>query len=334
MSTVNIPKVGPVDKRVVYGVGAGAVAFVAWSWYRSRGAADQAATDPAATSDFGTDGTVPEVLGAVPSDNSFGRSDTTTDTTQTGVDSFGFTGTTNAQWSQYVVNQLVASDKWSYTDIVAALGAFLAGRPLDTLSQSIVQAAIALGGSPPVGTPTIIPGGNTAITVAPTGVKGTATANSVTLTASPVSGAAAYRAFRSGMVGDVGTATAPSITVGGLRPNTSYTFTVAAVSSAGKVGPRSAAVTVKTKAITIGRPTQPRVSSITRTSAHFTTGRVTGADGYNWYVNNALRGRTDAPAWTATGLKPNTTYTVTVAADTTTQAPGPKSPGTPFRTKR
>ncbi|WP_418962961.1 chitinase [Streptomyces lavendofoliae] len=88
-------------------------------------------------------------------------------------------------------------------------------------------------GGDPVGTPAT-PAGLTA---------GRATATTVPLTWSPVTGATSYHVYRGGT--RVLTTTGPSATVTGLAPATPYTFQVTAVNAAGESG-RSAGVTVTT----------------------------------------------------------------------------------------
>lgn len=62
-----------------------------------------------------------------------------------------------------------------------------------------------------------------------------------------VAGAAYYRVYRKGVAFNIGASTDTKTTIGGLRPNTSYTFHVRAVGATGKLGPSSAAKTFKTK---------------------------------------------------------------------------------------
>jgi len=327
---VQVPKLGPMNKKVLIGVGVAAAGFVGYRYYVSRN--DAAATD-ATTTDPGFEdpGALPSVTGAVPDDNLFGSGSGTTSTT----DDFGFTGTTNDQWTQYVGTQLSQSDTWSYTDILTALGAFLAGKPLSDIQQQIVQAAIAVGGYPPVGTHTIIPGGNTSVTVAPTGLTSdTQTDTTIHLVWQPVAGADRYNVYRTD-TGDtvVGVGSSPAATVAGLKGNTAYHFTVAAVGSNGTVGPRTPAYAVKTKATTLKVPTKPTVSAITATTAMGHTTAVPGADHYLWYLNRIAHGSSDQPSYTLSGLSKNKTYSLTVAADTTAQSPTAQSAGTSFKTK-
>lgn len=246
---INIPKLGKVPKIAVIGVAVLGIGYAGYRWYQSRQAvADANATDTT-TSDFADGGTLPTVVGGV-TDDSGSNTDDTGDTGATPTD-FGFHGTTNDEWTQYAVNQLDVSDTWSYTDIVTALGNYLASRPLSTVQQSIVQAAIAVAGHPPVGTFNIIPGGNTSLTVAPAGVTVVPAQTTAVVSFEPVAGAASY-------VVTVGSKTASGsdspITVTALTPATSYTFTVAGISTAGVAGPSSSPVTAKTTAATTTTP--------------------------------------------------------------------------------
>jgi hypothetical protein len=242
---LDVPKVGPVNKKVVIGVGAAAAAFIGWRYWQARqsAAADTTATD---TTDpgFADPGSLPSVAGAVSGDNSYGSGGTTPPST----DDFGFSGTTNAQWSQYVLVQLQQSDVWSYTDIAAAIGAFLANKPLTNAQVQIVQAAVAVAGYPPEGPHTIIAAGTgTAITVAPTGLTGKAlSSTSVSLAWNGVAGAASYEVYKSGTASVNVTANAATVT--GLTANTSYSFAVAARTTTGSEGPKSSTITVKTSA--------------------------------------------------------------------------------------
>ncbi len=332
---VNVPKLGPMNKKVLAGVGVAAAGFVGWRYYQSRKDAAAAAADTTDTTDpgFQDPGVLPSVSGAVDGSGLFGDGTTTVPTST----DYGFTGTTNDQWTQYVATQLSQSDQWSYTDILTALGAYLAGRPLSAIQQQIVQAAIAIGGHPPVGNPVVVSGGNTPITVAPTGVVATgSTSSTVTLSWQPVAGAAQYRVYRSGVANNVGGTNDATthITIGGLSPNTSYTFYVAAETGNGVLGPRSAGVAGKTTAISLKAPSTPKVTGVTASGASASTGAVSGATGYNWYINNVAHGHSDAPHYAISGLKKSTKYTLKVTADNASQAPGPASGSVVFTTKK
>ena len=241
MADLNIPKIGPMKKPVVIAIGVGAIAIVGWRYWQSRSGAgaDIVPTDPG----FADGGILPAVSGAVPSDNSFG-SGTPVDNSTT---SFGFSGTTNDQWTQYAATQLQQSADWSYTAILGALGNYLSNKPLSTLQQQIVQAAIAVAGYPPVGSHSVISGGDTTITIAPTGVTSKAvSSSSVQLSWLPVAGAAGYHLYLSGSNLIVGETTSTSGVIGNLKPSTTYLVQVAAHTGSGQTGPRSSSVHVTT----------------------------------------------------------------------------------------
>lgn len=324
---LDVPKVGKVDKKIIIPIVVAGAAFVGWRYYQaSQGTGDDVAVDE--EGDFGDGSSIPSVIGAVRDDNAYG-SGSSGDSGNTQSSN----PTTNAEWSNIVADKLSASDSWSYTDIVTALGNYLNARPLSTGQQQIVQAAIAVGGYPPVGSHTIIPGGNATITVAPSGLKASkVTADSVTLAFSAVPGAAGYRAYR-GAGTNVGSSVTNTLTVSGLQPSTKYTFNVAAMTAAGTTGPHSSSITVSTSDLKLATPAKPRVSSVAKTSARVTTGAVKGATGYNWYINGIAHGHSDGPTYVVSGLKSRTTYRVKVAADIASQAGGKSSPETTFKTK-
>lgn len=333
---VDVPVVGSVDKRVLLGIGGGAALFVGWKYYQARGSAAYDPNGEAVDPGMEDPGVLPGVSGAVSGDNSYGLPGD--GSTGTGTDAYGFHGTTNSQWTQYVTAQLTQSAKWEYTEIVAALGNFLANRALTSDQQSIVQAAIAVAGYPPEGSHVIVPGGNTKIMVAPTGLKVTAvTTTSVTLSWNKVAGAQSYRVYRSGASTNVGATDAAnnSIVVSGLQPNTAYSFQVAADSMSDVPGPKSSAVKTKTKAVSLKAPTGVRISSIAGTQATVSWSKVPSATSYRIYVNNVAHGTADGglSSYRIQGLHKKTRYSVKVAADTTNQAQGPASKPVSFTTK-
>lgn len=332
---VDLPGVGEVDKRVAAGVGVAVAGFIGWKYYQSRSATAYDPTQDAVDPGMEDPGTLPSVSGAVSGSNSYGQADSS----GTSTDSYGFTGTTNSQWTQYAATQLSqASDTWSYGAIVSALGAFIANKALTSAQQSIVQAAIALAGYPPEGSHVIVPGGDTKVTVAPTGLAVTSTTTTTAvLSWSPVAGAESYRAYRSGASTNVGSTDAPNttLTVSGLQPNTEYSFQVAATSIGNAPGPRSTAVKAKTKPVSLKAPTGVKVSSIAATAATVGWTKVSGATSYRVKVNGQIRGTADGglSSTRITGLSKKTRYSVTVAADTTNQSPGPDSKPVSFTTK-
>lgn len=329
---VKLPGIGGANKKMVIAIGGAGAAYVLWRYWQAR---KSAAADAATPQDPGmTDpGTLPSVAGAVSPTNAYGISDATG---ATGTSAFGFHGTTNSEWSQYAANQLAAaSDKWSFGDVVTALGAFIGNRPLSSTQQQIVQAAIALAGPPPEGTHPIIPGGDVPITVAPTGLKVTSTTETeADLTWTGVPGAAGYRIYRSGVSEVVGVANSTTGRVGGLTPNTSYSFQVAAFTASGQIGPKSTPATGRTKAVTLARPTGLKVSGVTRNAATVSCAPVAGATYYHWYLDGHPSGASDHPSYTFTGLHPNSAHKAWVNADTTNQSSGPPSNPISFRTKK
>jgi chitodextrinase len=203
------------------------------------------------------------------------------------------------------------------------------------VQQQIVQAAIAVAGYPPEGSHVIIPGGDTQITVAPAGLKVTSTTQTeASLSWNPVAGAAGYRIYRSGVSEVVGVANSTTGKVGGLQPNTSYGFQVAAFTGSGQIGPKSASATGKTKAVTLKAPTA-RISSIAATAATVSWTKIPGATSYRIYVNEIPHGTADGglSSYRITKLSKKTKYRVTVRADTTNQLPGPESKPVYFTTK-
>jgi hypothetical protein len=253
--SVEVPKLGKVPKPVLFGVGGLAAAFVGWRWYAARKAAAAAPADPGTGTDpgFQDPGTLPQVQGAAAGVSGLPYADPTAGVGTVG--DYGFTGTTNSQWTEYAAQQLQQSDTWSYTDVVGALGQYLAHRPLSQLQVQIVQAAIAVAGSPPVGSFSVVPGGEVGISVAPSGLQVTHEAStSVNLTWFPVAGAHGYLVDAHGVSKKV-TGTATTLT--GLHPGTAYQVTVQAEAGNGELGPASDPVTAHTAAASAPAPRPP-----------------------------------------------------------------------------
>lgn len=327
--SIDIPKVGKVKKTYVYVAVGGTAAYVGWKWYNARAAG--ATADTAYTTGDVTDSDIAAsgVVGAGGVSGNTQYAGTTTDgTTDTVIG-------TNAQWTQQAVS-LLSNAGMDPVAVYAALGDYLAQRGLTVDEQSIVRSALAAAGNPPVGGPYVITEqvGDSTLT-APTGLTATTVnTTSVILTFTPVTGAASYSAYRGDLGATVvGTGYGSTITVAGLQPNKTYTFTVAARTATGKAGPSSASLSVKTKAVSLAKPSTPTVSSIGTTSATVTTKPVAGADGYLWYINGVAHGHSDAPTYPVSALRTKTSYQVSVAADNTTQAPGPQSARATFKTK-
>jgi len=161
--------------------------------------------------------------------------------------------------------------------------------------------------------------------VAPTGLKvASTTTSSVSLSWDALAGAGTYTVYRDGVA--VGTTHGTSFTVGGLHFNKSADFQVAAGQDwTDQVGPKSAVVSGKTQTITLATPTGLTVVSKTATTVTLKANAVPNAEGYRWYANGAARGYSDASTYTVQGLARGTTYSFTVAADTTTTSPSKQS---------
>ena len=320
---VNVPKIGKVKKVYVWGAIGVVGAYVAWRWY-SAGAAGSGETEDA-TADVG-DGVATGGAGAAGGSGNVQYAGSTTDTDA--ID-------TNAEWTQKAV-ELLSNAGYNATTVYAALGDYLSGAPLTATEQTIVRAALAAVGAPPVGGPYVIREQVGEVTLkAPTGVRVTAvTSTSASLSWTKVEGASWYRVYRDGVTQNVGGTDTTTITVGGLEPNKEYRFRVRADTTTGKSGPYSAKVTAKTKSQSLAKPATPTVSQITRTSAHLSTRPVSGARSYLWYINGVAHGHSDNPSYRVSGLRPNVTYSASVKADVPTQGPGPESGRKTFKTKK
>lgn len=338
--TIKLPVIGPAKKKIVFVVAGVAGAWVLWRYYQSSQAG---ATDPGATDSNGDGyadaGTLPSVSGAVSPTNSYGQDDGSTSNT---TDSYGFHGTTNSQWTQYVTTQLSASDQWSYTTIVTALGQYLANRPLDATQQQIVQAAIGLAGNPPEGTHVLIPGGAVPITVAPTGLKASGVfEQSFTLTWNAVSGAHSYRVYE-GSTKVHESANTQWYDNTGRKPATKYgPFVVAAVSGGGTEGPKSSPVFVTTSGTPpirgtkpITAPTQLHATEATSNQIDMVWGAVTGAARYELARNGRTVAKVQSTYYTNNKLKKNTAYAFRVRAIDSEGKTGPWSATVNVRTKK
>lgn len=329
---IDVPKVGPVNKKAVVGVAVVVVGFLGWRYYKSSSAVSSAADATSADTGYEDGGTIPAVDGATDWYGSGGGSSTPAGTAPDGTSTQILT---NAQWSAYARDQLLAVDAYNGQSISEALGNYLSGTALSSDQQKIVRSAIGVAGYPPVGTHPIIPGGDTTVSTAPSGLRVTAvTPSSVDLTWSGMDGVNTFSVYRSDVSVPVSTSrTATTATVGGLEPNKAYSFQVAALSASGQPGPKSSSVTTRTSSRTLARPATPTMGTVTATTAAARTSTVPGAQGYEWFLNGGPKGHTDAPAYTFSGLKPKTRYSVTVRADVSTQSAGPMSAARAFTTK-
>lgn len=324
--TVDVPAVGRVKKQYVYVGGALVVGIVGYAyWQRSTsGPADVPAYTDADVTDEGVTDTPGGAAGA--SANSGGLS----------VDN-STTPDTDAEWVQQANEALGGA--FDSAALATALGKYITHQPMSSAEADMVRAAIGMVGYPPGGRyPIDTATGSTPSTLTePKNLRLMAhDSSSVTVAFDPVPGAGYYRAYRSGASTNVGGTDAGNhfIKISGLEPNKEYSIQIAADTTTNVPGPRSAPLKVKTAAVKLGKPSTPSVSAITRSGAHVSTRKVSGATRYGWYVNGIAHGSSDAPSYTLAGLRPNTSYRVSVAADNGTQSPGPQSGARTFKTRK
>lgn len=246
LDDIEVPKVGKLPLKIIVPVGVLAVAYVGYRWYQSRGAST-ATVDPNAN-DFGSDdGTIPDTLNPFPSSPPASGGSGDTGAVDVGPGSF----TNDAQWTDYAATKLSQDGQYSYTDIATAIGLALGGKSTTDAQQQILRAVIAVAGYPPVGTLSIVSGGNTAPVGVPIPARPTATSSTFHMSWAPVAGADHY-VITNKSSGSTYTTTTTSYTVTGLKPSTTYTFTVAAANAAGLLGP-AATETGKTAAAPVNK---------------------------------------------------------------------------------
>lgn len=260
--TVDVPKVGAVDKRVVGAIAVSAAGFIGYRYWSAKKSPATDDTDGGyeTPSEFDdSSGSPSAVLGAVRPNNDYGIADPSIPEPAS-TDDFGFHGKTNDAWTQYAAVQLSQSDRWSYADVVEALGKYLGQKPTTAAQQSIITSAIAVAGYPPIGTFTLIhapdpivpvtpPVTPTPVTPAPgvpTGLKAVKiTTTSINVAWNKVTGAHTYDVDI--VPGGSQSSTSLDETFTGLKSKTSYQFRVRAVASNGLNGSWSPYLTVKTK---------------------------------------------------------------------------------------
>lgn len=235
---IDVPVIGQVPKVAVVGVVGIAVVYVGYRWWQaSQAPAEPVTVEPgygsgAETLPSVSGGAIDSGQGGLPLPGGGGE--------EPNPDSYGFTGTHNDQWSQYVTVQLTQSNQWSYTEIVTAIGQYLARKPLKQAQVDIVQAAIGLAGYPPEGTYTVIlQGADTPHIVAPGGLHVVwEKETSVGVRWDDVAGADGYRVYANGQFKETsGHDNASAVT--GLHEGTAYTIEVSAVNAAGTEGPKA-----------------------------------------------------------------------------------------------
>jgi len=316
--TVDVPKIGKVKKGYVYGGAAALGAFVLYRYWAARDTGDEESvpTDPA----FG-DG---EVLPVVPGAYTPGGGGIADDSTTPAKDA---PPATNDEWSRRAATELAGQGGMDYGAVVDALGAYLARKPLTTAQASLVQAAIAVMGYPPSGSYQVIPatsGGDTPITVAPASVTARQSADAQTIAVSwaAVPGAASYHVFRSDQAGPT-VASGTSLVLYHIEAGYTIKISVAAVSSSGKVGPKSAVVSVKTVGPKLTAPARVTAKALNSSTIEVSWTRVPNAELYRVYVGGLARGTSENPPLKIGSLKSKTTYKVEVKADAEKVSPGP-----------
>jgi hypothetical protein len=247
---VQVPGLGKAKKIWIFGGLGVAGAFVGWRWYQASRSGVSYTDGMYTTPDQSEMG---QSTGGGTYNPGGNTGSTETDGTTPGAIN------SNADWTNRAV-ELLTNAGYDPATVYAALGEFLAHRALDKTEATIARAAIAAAGEPPVGRPWSVleeSGTGTGTLPAPGGVKATAPQwDTVTVTWSGVTGASSYQVYRSGTL--VGTVTGTTYKLTGLKEKSSYRFAVAAVSSTGKAGTRSAEVGVTTPAAPVmNRPPNP-----------------------------------------------------------------------------
>jgi hypothetical protein len=316
------------QQKVLIFVGIGAAAYVTYRWFTNRSSSSSTPTTVTSSTDAEQAST--GVIGS-----NVGASENVGNSSNTGSGTI----TSNSDWFNQAVDKL-ANAGWNAQAVQSALGEFLTGQNLDSSEVAIVRAAVgAMGGYPPSGPQTITetPGVTDVSKLpAPTGLRVIGhTDTSVNLAWNPVPGAKQYRVYRSGFQDNVGGSMDTNQNIGGLEPNTTYTFYVAAGLDGEKMGPRSAGVTVKTDGKKLSAPSGLKISDITRNSAVLRWNSTYGQGYLIRRSGSSLTSESVDPATRLDGLKPGTRYSYQVAAVTPgTRTPGPWSSYVTFTTKR
>lgn len=264
-ATVDVPKVGPVQKKYLIVGGIGIAGYVLWRYWQ----ASQASTDAAAVE--------PESAGTIGADIGSGGGGYYDPNGGDGIGSSTTVGegviSTDQQW--YAVALLALEDAGYDTGAGAlALGKYLRSEPLTAKEQDMVKVALAAAGPPPSGARAIVtdtsptPSGLTAPQRLRSG--GAVTTAAIPLAWDPVAGASGYVVYRGGT--QLASVAGTSYTAGSLAADTTYTFTVRATNSGGTLSPASNTYTGRTAAaavVTSPPKSTPRPAP-PRTPAHHT----------------------------------------------------------------
>lgn len=331
--TVDVPKVGKVKKAYILVPAGLAGAYVLYRWYQaSRGDNEPA---PGADGTYTSDDLSEYGLSTTGGSTVVSGNTGNTSTDATSPDKID----DNAEWTNKAV-ELLGNAGYDSGTVYAALGEFLARRALDKTEASIARAALAAAGQPPVNGPFSVieeAATGTGTLAAPTNLRAwdKTTTTQIGMQWDPVPGAMHYRIYRTDLGTEpIGDSFDTKFWARGLQANKSYSFYVRAINGSGKEGGKSSVFTAKTGAVKLTKPTGLKASAITRTTFRVSCNKVAGAQYYRWYLQGKAAGASDQPYRDFTGLRTNTTYTVTVAADTANQTPGPVSSPLRVKTKR
>jgi hypothetical protein len=260
--TIKTP-VGTVSKKsaLILGSGVAVLGFIVW--YRQKqlgGTGDTAETETAINPATGYPYGSAEDAAALAEQASY-----VSPTVPTGGGSSVPTSnvgySSNGQWTQAVVEYMLNNGLVEDTaQLSAALGKYITGAYATDTEVSLIQQAIAVQGFPPIaGTTGYPPSINrTPPSTTPTTPTGDAAAprlhhvnttkSSAILQWSPAANAKTYIVYKTGGAVVKSGVVETSFTVLNLKPNTTYSFSVAGVNADGKrSGKTSNVVTVKTK---------------------------------------------------------------------------------------
>lgn len=307
--TVDIPGIGSTKKMYLIVGGVATLGLVGWYYYNNKTSAEAEVIDPGLTG--------PEELPVVP--GAVGGSGVVGVPSETDASNGKITD--NASWARFAADELESRNYDSKT-VSEALGKFLSEQALTSAEQTIVQAAIAVAGYPPVGSIKIKPGGDTPISSAPASFRASGVfESSYMLSWNAVPGASGYAVYE-GAAKVHTTSGTTQWHVTGKKPATSYgPYTVKAISVGGVEGPASAPITVKTSGTPpirggtpiVGRsPVGVGAIDIKRTEMTIGWDTMIGAAQYALYKNGVKTKTSRGTHIRVTGLRPNTSYKWTV----------------------
>lgn len=272
-----LPVIGEVPKPVVI-IGLGGVAYLIWRERTTATAAAAAApASSSSTGDASGTGTSADAGDAFPWDGTYGDSsdpysmDTSSGETY-GDEGFGGGGggggdgtsptgppfSTDAQWSQYAIQQLTSLSNVNPGPLTEALGLYLEGQKVTAAQKDYIDEAIGIAGSPPVSGPgnyppsirlsEPAPGGKTYAKNPITGLKAESIQDTDVTLSWKESPHATYYTIKVSTGKTSGTtqnSTSPTSHVGGLKAGTKYTVTVLANPARSSARPATVSFTTK-----------------------------------------------------------------------------------------